>query len=60
MRDDCVRAVTEAAAAKGKTLSLSDVRGIEGRVRQAMRDMAREDIDRWRTLSPKEQVAEAG
>ena len=60
MRSDCVRAVTEAAAKVGKSLTQADFNGIEKRVRQASKELAREDPDRWRGLSPGERANEAG
>lgn len=60
MRQDCVNAVMTAAAKAGKVLSPTDVRNIEGRLRQAMRDEARSNVDEWKKLTPKEQVARAG
>lgn len=59
MRSDCVRAVTEAAAAAGRTLTAKDLTGVESRLRQALRDNARENLDAHRAMTPAEQVAKA-
>lgn len=56
MRDDCIRAITEAAARQGKTLTSADLRGIEGNIRQAMRDNARDNPQAHRAQTPQQQV----
>ena len=57
MRQDCIIA-TEMAI--GRTLSQAEVSGIEGRVRQAMRRMAADDPNGWRSLTRDERLIEAG
>jgi len=59
MRNDCVRAVTEAAIKAGRSLTATDLAGIEGRIRQALRDNARENLDAHRAMTPAEQVSAA-
>src|SRR6478736_3153418 len=59
MRDDCVRAITDAAAKVGRSLTTKDLQNIEGRMRQALRDNAREDLAAHRALTPAEQLAKA-
>ncbi|HRF71678.1 MAG TPA: hypothetical protein PL117_02820 [Accumulibacter sp.] len=57
MRQDCIIA-TEMAS--GRTLNQAEIRGIEGRVRQAMRRMAADDPNGWRSLTRDERLIEAG
>ena len=59
MRSDCIQAVTTAAAKTGKTLTQGELAGIEGRIKQALRDTAREDVDAFRQLTPAEQLSKA-
>lgn len=59
MRDDCIRAVTEAAERAGKTLTAQDLRGIESNIRQALRDNARDNPQTHRAQSPQDQVKAA-
>ena len=57
MRSDCIEAVTQAALKAGRSLTANDLRGIEGRVKQGMRDEAIASPDAWRKLTPQQQVA---
>lgn len=59
MRSDCIQAVTDAAAKAGRTLTSTDLRGIEQRIRQAMRDEAVKSPEAWQKLSPAQQVQQA-
>lgn len=56
MRDDCIRAVTEAAERAGKSLTAADLRDIESNIRQALRDNARDNPLAHRAQSPQQQV----
>ncbi|HEX3122649.1 MAG TPA: hypothetical protein VHQ21_05050, partial [Rhodanobacteraceae bacterium] len=60
MRDDCIRAVTEAAAKAGRTLTATDLAGIEGSIRKEREQMVRENRDAYLKMTPAEQVAQAG
>lgn len=57
MREACIRAVE---AAIGRALSASETKRIEDRIRASMRLLARQDAQRWRTLSEPERLREAG
>lgn len=58
MREQCKQAV---ANALGKTkLNQQEVEKIEQRIRDAMKNIAREDISKWRGLSESERFTEAG
>lgn len=57
MKEQCKQAV---AKALGKTsLSAQDVQNIEARINQAMVNLAKQDIQRWRGLSNIDKLAEA-
>lgn len=58
MREECKQAVAQAL---GKTkLSIQESIDIEQRIAQAKTNLARQDIQAWRNLSPLEQLTKAG
>lgn len=58
MKDQCKQAV---AAALGKqTLTAQESANIEARVNESMRNLARQDIQKWRNMSPADRLTEAG
>ena len=59
MRDDCIRAVTKAAAELGRTLTAADLRGIQTRIAQARRVLAASD-PKYKDMTEGEQVVAAG
>lgn len=59
MRDECISAVTRAAAAAGKTLTSADLKNIEGRILQAVRDNARDDRTGTAAMTPTERIQAA-
>lgn len=59
MRKECIQAVTNAAAAVGRTLTQADLQNIEDRIKGARVQLARQDIDAYRNLSETQQVEAA-
>lgn len=59
MRDKCVEAVTRAALSMGRTISQTDLRGIEDRMLATRREMARSDRDKFLKMSEKERLEES-
>lgn len=58
MKDQCKQAV---AAALGKqTLTAQESANIEARVNEAMKNLARQDIQKWRNMSQADRLIEAG
>ncbi|HEY0878996.1 MAG TPA: hypothetical protein VGE10_11155 [Zeimonas sp.] len=56
MRNECIDAVQQAI---GRGLTRAEVKGIEGRIRDTMRRMAREDAQGWRSMSEADRLTEA-
>lgn len=58
MKDQCKQAV---ARALGKqTLTAKEATDIEAKINQAMKNLAKQDIQKWRNLSPNDRLVEAG
>src|SRR5260221_8620710 len=57
MKTDCIKAVQEAI---GRSLTQAEAQGIEGRVKKALADLAREDRERFLGLSTDARLIEAG
>ncbi|MCR0998653.1 hypothetical protein [Serratia rubidaea] len=57
MRDECIKAVTEASQ---RTLTAAEIKGIEERIIKNMRGLARNDPASWRNLSEAERMKRAG
>lgn len=58
MKDQCKQAV---AAALGKqTLTAQESANIEARINDAMKNLARQDIQKWRNMSQADRLTEAG
>ncbi|WP_284118948.1 hypothetical protein [Acinetobacter seifertii] len=57
MKEQCKQAVAKALGKQ--SLSAQEVIKIESRINEAMRNMARKDIDKWRNLSDSEKLTEA-
>lgn len=58
MKDQCKQAV---AAALGKqTLTAQESANIEARINEAMKNLARQDIQKWRNMSQADRLTEAG
>ncbi|MFN3074872.1 hypothetical protein ACK1JC_14850 [Acinetobacter sp. TY2] len=58
MKDQCKQAV---AKALGKTtLTAKEATDIEAKINQAMKNLAKQDIQKWRNLSPNDRLVEAG
>ncbi len=56
MRGECIDAVQEAI---GRSLSQAEVKGIEDRIRGAMKQLARQDIDAWRAMPEADRLSQA-
>jgi len=56
MREDCIKAVTRAAAGMGRTLKPGDFDKIEQRIAQARKDIAAQEGDAFANRTPKEQI----
>lgn len=58
MKDQCKQSV---ARALGKqTLTAKEATDIEAKINQAMKNLAKQDIQKWRNLSPNDRLVEAG
>lgn len=57
MKEQCKQAVAKALGKQ--SLSAQEAIKIESRINEAMRNMARKDIDKWRNLSDSEKLIEA-
>lgn len=57
MRNECMAAVR--AAAGGRQISDAKLAAIEGAISGTMRQLARQDAPRWRSLTPDQRMAEA-
>ena len=57
MKEQCKQAVAKALGKQ--SLSAQEAIKIESRINEAMRNMARKDIDKWRNLSDAEKLTEA-
>jgi len=60
MRAECIAAVRAAAEAIGKQLTLADIQGIDAKMYQKQKILAKQDITAWRAMSRKEQLTKAG
>lgn len=57
MKEQCKQAVAKALGKQ--SLSAQEAIKIESRINEAMRNMARKDINNWRNLSDSEKLTEA-
>lgn len=60
MRAECIDAVNKAAQAIGKKLTVADLKNIEGKIREARRQLAKQDMDAYRAMTNEEQIEKAG
>lgn len=60
MREECVRVVRQAAARLGRKAPVEVLRDIESKIVDARKQMARENPEAYRALSPEQQIAQAG
>jgi len=60
MRAECINAVKIAAQRIGKTLTAGDLQNIEGKIAQARKQLAKQDINAYRSMTAEEQLAKAG
>lgn len=60
MRAECIDAVNKAAQAIGKKLTVEDLKNIEGKIREARRQLAKQDMDAYRSMTNEEQIEKAG
>ena len=60
MRAECIDAVNKAAQAIGKKLTVEDLKNIEGKIREARRQLAKQDMDAYRSMTNEEQIENAG
>ncbi len=60
MRAECIDAVNKAAQAIGKKLTVADVKDIEGKIYQARKQIAKQDIDAYRAMTNEQQIEKAG
>lgn len=60
MRAECIQAVQMAAQKIGKTLTAADMRGLESKIYEARKQIAKQDIDAYRTMTTEEQLTKAG
>lgn len=56
MRGECIDAVQGAI---GRSLSAAEIKGIEDRIRGAMKQLARKDIDAWRAMPEADRLTQA-
>jgi hypothetical protein len=60
MRAECVKAVQMAAQQIGKTLTAAELRGIEGKIYEARKQLAKADLNAYRQMTIDEQLTKAG
>ncbi len=60
MRAECIDAVNKAAQAIGKKLTVADLKNIEGKIVDARRQLAKQDIDAYRSMTNEQQIEKAG
>jgi hypothetical protein len=60
MRAECVSAVQMAAQQMGKTLTAADLRGIETKIYEARKQLAKADPNTYRQMTTEQQLAKAG
>lgn len=60
MKAECIAAVRNAALELGKTLGKNEIQGIETKVIQAQKQLAKQDIAAWRGMSREQQLKKAG
>lgn len=59
MRPECIKAVTAAAEGMGRKLAAGDFRLIEDRIKGARVNLARQDVEAYRDMTPQQQVEAA-
>lgn len=60
MRAECIDAVNKAAQAIGKKLTVADVKNIEDKIREARKQIAKQDVDAYRAMTNEQQIEKAG
>ena len=60
MRAECIDAVNKAAQAIGKKLTVADLKNIEGKIVDARRQLAKQDVDAYRAMTNEQQIEKAG
>ena len=60
MKAECIAAVQAAALTLGKKLGKGEIQGIEAKVIQAQKQLAKQDIAAWRAMSRADQLEKAG
>ena len=60
MRAECIQAVQRAAQAIGKTLTAADMRGLESKIYEARKQIAKQDLNAYRSMTVEEQLSKAG
>lgn len=60
MKAECIAAVRQAALTLGKELGKNEIQGIEAKVIQAQKQLAKQDIAAWRAMSRTQQLEKAG
>lgn len=60
MRAECIQAVQMAAQRIGKTLTAADMRGLESKIFEARKQIAKQDINAYRAMTVEEQLTKAG
>lgn len=60
MRAECIKAVSDYATSVGVKLKAADFRGIEDKIYQARKHLAKQDRAAWNALSVDEQLKQAG
>lgn len=60
MKAECIAAVRQAALMLGKELGKNEVQGIEAKVIQAQKQLAKQDIAAWRAMTRAQQLEKAG
>lgn len=58
MKDQCKAAVAKALGKQ--SLTAQEATDIEAKINQAMKNLAKQDIQKWRNLSPNDRLVEAG
>ena len=60
MRAECIQAVQMAAQKIGKNLTAADMRGLEAKIFEARKQIAKQDLNAYRAMTTEEQLTKAG
>jgi len=60
MRAECIQAIQMAAQKIGKTLTAADMRGLEAKIFEARKQIAKQDMNAYRSMTTEQQLTKAG